>query len=645
MAVAQRERPQAVVDGWLAALNLEGGLYLLIGLLAVGLRFLSLGNLPLSEPEAREALAAWRFVSMSPIAAVAPMSPLLNTLMSFTFWLLGANEFWARLWPMLAGIALTFTPLLFRRELGRGAALVASLLLAISPVMLAASRTVDGTTLATLCIVLIMYGLKQFTQDANRTSLIVAGIAVGLGLASGPRFISGVVALALVGIVIVFVRPQVAGRLREGWGAVAAQGWVPLVAAGIAFVFGASAGLFNPIGLSAAGAAIPNWLAGWANAAQPSSLWLVLQILGGYEPLLVVMGIGGLYVAFFSGLWHAFASRLQVIFGMRDPEMEVSNGGAAFEVTWRETATVLGLFVVGALLFGLLYLGRQASDAAWVVIPLTMLAGKVIVETFAGDWFEGEVETVIAQAAVLIVMLVFTYFQLNAFGRGLALLPACSDFLLRFFAPENCGVSIRLVLAGTVIALGTFVTIMFALGWSRLSAIRGAALALGIAALIGTLATGVGRMVLNANDPNNAWSPVATNNNIQMLIQTVTDISNRTVGNDTDLQVAVVSNLNEDDQNGLVGWELRNFPNVQFVNTADAASGVPVVIATSGFADPILATEYLGERYQIQSRQVVMEPSFQAAIGWWLNRQWSTEAARSVDLWVRGDVHSLIVQP
>jgi 4-amino-4-deoxy-L-arabinose transferase-like glycosyltransferase len=645
MAVAQQERPQAVVDGWLAALNLEGGFYLLIGLLAVGLRLLNLGNLPLSEPEAREALAAWRFVSMSPIPAVAPISPLLNTLISFTFWLLGANEFWARLWPMLAGVALTFTPLLFRRELGRGAALVASLLLAISPVMLAASRTVDGTTLAALSIVLIMYGLKQFVQDENRTSLIIAGIALGLGLASGPRFISGVVALAFVGVVIVFVRPQVAGRLREGWGAVAVQGWGPLVAAAIALIFGASTGLFNPTGLSAAGAAVSNWVAGWVNITQPTSPWLVFQIVGGYEPLLVVMGVGGLYVAFFSGLWHAFASRLQVIFGMRDPEMEVSNGGSAFEVPWREAATVLGLFVVGTLLYGLLYLGRQASDAVWVVIPLAMLAGKVVVETFTGDWFESELETVIAQAAVLIVMLVFTYFQLTGFGRGIALLPVCSDFLLRFFTPESCTVNIRLLLAGTVIALGTFVTIMFALGWSRLSAIRGAALALGIAALIGTLATGVGRMVLKDNDPNNAWSPVTTDSKINILMQSLTDISNRTVGNDTDLQVAVVSNLGEDDQNGLLGWEQRNFPNVQYVNTADVASGAQVVIATSGFADPVLATDYLGERYQIQSRQVVGEPSFQTAMSWWLSRQWATETARSVDLWVRGDVHSLIVQP
>ncbi len=645
MTVIQQERARPVLDDWLASLNIESGLYILIGLLALGLRLLRLGDLLLTEAEAREALAAWRFVSMSPIEPVMPVSGLWYSLTSLTFLLLGANEFWARFWPVLAGTALVFTPALFRRELGRGAALVSGMLLAISPVLLSASRTADGTTLAALSLVLLGAGLRRSVREPSRLNLVLTGIALGLGLTSGPRFISGMAAAFLAVIFIIFARPEVARRLRAAWMSIAGQFWPALAAAGITIGLVASTGLLNPTGLSAAGAALPLWFGGWLGRATTAPAYLVPQIIFAHEPLLLAMGLGGLYVAFISGYWHLFASRLQMIFGAPELETEqVSLGGGASDVSWRGTASILGAAAIGALVFGILYTGRQASDALWVVIPLSMLAGKVIVETFGGDWFEGELETVLAQAGVLVVMLVFTYFQLGAYGRGYALTPTCADILLRIFTPETCGVDIRLLLAGAVIGLAIFVTVMFALGWSRLSAVRGAALAVGIAALIGTVSSGLALGVFQADDPNSLWSPSPTIFGLRLMMDEVRDISQRAAGKEEELEVVVVSNSGEADRDGLLGWELRKFPKARFVDSVELANGAPVVIATSGFAAPVLETDYLGERFPIQSRQLLEEPSFQTVVNWWLFRIWRTEFSRSLDLWVRGDVHGLITQ-
>src|SRR5262245_38914356 len=129
MAVMHPERPldgQPLVDGWLASWTIETALYVLVGLAALGLRFAHLGDVPLSASEAHEALSAWRFVNMSAAAPAQPVSAAWHTLTSLTFFLLGASEFWARFWPMAAGWVLVFFPALFRRELGRGPALVAS---------------------------------------------------------------------------------------------------------------------------------------------------------------------------------------------------------------------------------------------------------------------------------------------------------------------------------------------------------------------------------------------------------------------------------------------------------------------------------------------------------------------------------------
>lgn len=647
MTVIEQERPRPIIDDWLASLNIENGLYLLTGLVALGLRLFRLGDWPLTEVEAREALSAWRFVSMSPIAPVVPVSALWYSLTSLTFLLLGANEFWARFWPALAGTALVFTPILFRRDLGRGAAVVSSILLAISPVVLAASRAADGTTLAALCLVAVAAGLRRTVREPSRTNLIVTGLALGLGLTSGPRFISGLVATFIGVVFVIFVRPEVARHLRTSWNSVAGQLWPALAAAAVTVLLVASTALLNPTGLTAAGSAIPLWFRGWLGSETTAVPYLVPQVLFAYEPLLLVMGVGGLYVAFFSGAWHTLAERFQLIFAApeSDPDLQPAyGGGGASELDWRGTASVLSAAAIGALIFGILYTGRQASDALWVIVPLSLLAGKVIVETFGGDWFEGELETVLAQAGVLVVMLAFTYFQLSAYGRGYTLTPVCADFLLNFFTPETCGVGIRLLLAGAVTGLAIFVTVMFALGWSRLSAVRGATLALGVATLVGTISSGLALGLFRADDPNSLWSPRPTVFGLRMMMDEVSQISLQTVGKEEDLEVAIVSNIGEADRDGLLGWELRKFSKARFVATADLALGAPVIIATSGFADPVLATDYLGERFPVQARQLLQEPSFQTVVSWWLFRIWPTDYTRSLDLWVRPDVHNLITQ-
>ncbi|MEK7278769.1 MAG: glycosyltransferase family 39 protein, partial [Chloroflexota bacterium] len=147
-----------------SAVSVEMGLYVLIGAVAVALRLFHLGSAPLSSAEAREALAVWRFV-MGQGASIQPVSPAWFTLTSTVFTLFGASEFWARLWPAVAGTALAFFPLTFRRELGRAATLIACALLAISPVMMAASRAADGTMVAAAGLWLIAYGLSRMADS------------------------------------------------------------------------------------------------------------------------------------------------------------------------------------------------------------------------------------------------------------------------------------------------------------------------------------------------------------------------------------------------------------------------------------------------------------------------------------------------
>lgn len=657
-----------LLDDWLARLNVETGLYILIGVVALGIRLIQLGNVPLSAAEAQAALSTWRRVSMADLPLIPPVSAGLDSLTAVSFWLFGASEFWARFWPVIAGVALVFTPLVFRRELGRGAALVASALLAVSPTLMAASRIADGTTLSALSLVVAAAGLRNLAGQPGGRGWLTAGLGFGLGLASGPRFISGIVASALALLVVIFARPLVARRLRIGFGAVRPNVNRILLVTVATFVLAASTGLLNPSGLSAATGGLLVWFAGWSPGADARSAWLVPQVLFIHEPLLMVMGAAGLYVAFLSGSWQALRRRVRLVFAAGDdpqlasPEQTPGYGlgaGALGEsalgagaagglglaavgaggggrlgdfIENNGAAVVLGAAALGALLYGLIYLGREAGDGVWVVLPLAMLAGTVLAETFAGDWFEGEFATVLAQAAVLFVMLVFVYFNLAGYGRNSSLV-------------ADKPLELRLYIAGAVVGLGLFVTVMFALGWTTLSALRGAALALGVSMLIGTLGAGFSLIISRSTSPNELWTASPTQTNINLMMQTIRDTSQRSAGQEQDLEIAVVNDPIADDQNRLLGWELRGFSRARFVDSMDLAVGSPIIIADAAVSDPRLESGYAGEKFPVQARPGQADPSVQSLVNWWLFREWPTEVSRTVALWVRADVHNLLTKP
>ncbi|MBI3240711.1 MAG: glycosyltransferase family 39 protein [Chloroflexi bacterium] len=611
---------QAEIFNLESALTVETGLYVLIGLAAVFLRLHALGESPLSQAEAREALAAWRYV----VAAGEPLQPVSAawfTLTSFAFSLFGANEFWARLWPALAGTALIFTPLTFRRELGRGGALVASGLLAISSVLIASSRVADGTTLAALGLWLVVAGWRMFAgneNDAEARGLLLAGLGLGLGLASGPRFLSGLAAGVLAALLVALVRPTFVQETQKGLTLLKGNWSRLLIPAGLTFFLLSSAVMINRPGLSAAGEALPAWIRGWAPSLDGRPIGLVPQILVVYEPLLVMLGIGGLYVAFLSGLWHNFASRF----------VQIETEPNACDLPWREPAKVLAAVAVGAILFGQIYSGREASDALWVVFPLALLGGRALADLFSEtEAAEGEWQTVAAQTAVLFVMLTFAYFNLGAYARSITFAVSSSPYL-------------PLALAGGVLALAVVVTVLFALGWSKRAAVRGGVIALGAIMLVGTIGAGW-RLTQRSDNPRELWNPTPTTGNIHLLTKTIEDISDRTVGSDGDLEVVVLNDPTWDDRNGLLAWELRNFSKLKFVDGLSPEELGPVVITGETVFDETLNGTYVGQRFALFGRSIPRLFSLDGFINWWLYRSGGdVEYSRKV-LWVRQDVQTL----
>jgi predicted membrane-bound mannosyltransferase len=120
--------------------KLEGFLYALAFLLALGLRLTQLGAMPLTDVEAAPALQALHIAQgLKPALSPHPLYILSTSVLFFLFG--GGTNFLARLVPALAGSALVFAPLLLGRiTLRARPSLILAFFIALDPGLTAISR-------------------------------------------------------------------------------------------------------------------------------------------------------------------------------------------------------------------------------------------------------------------------------------------------------------------------------------------------------------------------------------------------------------------------------------------------------------------------------------------------------------------------
>ena len=129
--------------------TLEHAFYALALAIAVGLRFVQLGALPLSDYEAGWALQALRVIQgLKP--AIGP-NPAYVHLTAILFYIFGPTNFLARFWPALAGCTLVLAAWPLRVRIGRIPALILAFGLAIDPGLVAMSHLAGGPMLAITC--------------------------------------------------------------------------------------------------------------------------------------------------------------------------------------------------------------------------------------------------------------------------------------------------------------------------------------------------------------------------------------------------------------------------------------------------------------------------------------------------------------
>jgi len=576
-------------SSFVARLTVADGLMALIGVIAAVARLVDLGRLPLSPAEAGAALASWQFANGGQVTAPVS-SPAYFTFTSLIMGLGGGGDAAARLVPALFGVATVLLPWLWRGRARPASWLTAALFLAVSPLHVAVSRAAGGEAIALFALLLLVVA-------GGRRRWGLAGAALGLGLTSAPLFYTGFV--ALVPAWWIFAGANVRDRRRLG-GAPADDWMKPWRRAGawaaLAFVAVGSCLLFYPAGLGASLQLFPTWIGQFGLPANLSASGLLspLLILLRYEPALLILGLPAVVWAIRRG--DRPGIRLAIWLGL------------VLLLATLQPAHVTN--TAAAVLPGYLLVGLFAAHLARTPVS----SGK--------PGFSQRTTWFVAGGLLLLGMVLLV--SLGRFTR-LNLWTGAQGTLVGM-------ATLAFVFAGLVVIL--------ALSWDNAAARLGAFL--GVAALLLYWQWGTGWQLSHAgaNDPRERWVIKATDDDVPVMLELITNVSLQTTNAADDLEIFSLI------ESPVLRWYFRDFARFQSGPALPANAQTPVILAPDD-RQLALSGDYFGVDFGLTRRDAAGAVASPAPVGtriadllrWWLFRESTApvEGERLI-LWIRSDL-------
>jgi hypothetical protein len=563
----------------------EGWLYGLAFLLALGLRLIQLGALPLTDAEAESALQALR-IAQGLKPAIAP-HPLYILLTAPAFFILGGGtNFLARLLPVLAGSALVFAPMLFRERLKPRPSLILAFFLALDPGLMTLSREAASSIFA---ITFLLFAWGFWINNRAR----LAGAFLALALLSGPAVWAGLLALGIAwairqGLEAMPVgrkQPTVEDQPEAGNEAVsvspsAKTEYRPaLISFGVTFLIAGSLFFMVPTGLGAAVASLPEYLRGWSIFSNVPSSRLFISLLV-YQPLAVLLAI----LAIGRG-WMRASRRI----------------------------VPLSLWLLVALLLAVFYPAHQVGDLAWALIPLYALAALELARYF--DIHPEERNEVLGVMVLVLFIIAFAWLDLASY----------------VWVPIGTQQStLRLWLFVGSLFLLVLSILLVAAGWSvrvaRFGAIHGLAIALGVFSFGGAL----GSIGLRGTAFPEMWWPPSRPAQADMLAATVNDLSEWGFGEDHAAPVVILKV-----DSPALEWALRD--HVVTMATALDPADAPAIVLTSTEIDPSLASSYRGQDFTWRQTPAWETLQRESWVRWIVLRELPQNGEITI-LWARDDL-------
>lgn len=559
--------------------TLEHAFYALALAIGVGLRFLHLGALPLSDYEANWALQALHVAQgLKPAIGVNPGYIHLTAIL---FYIFDTTNFLARLLPALAGTALVLAPWLLRSRIGRIPALVLAFGLALDPGLAGLSRLGGGPMLAVVSVVFA--GLLW--MDGRHAA---AGLFAGLALLSGPSAWTGLLGLTLAWATVqafgtkapvsaeednagATSAPGPAHRRPEGLRVTLAWGLGTLLVVGSLLVL-------SPKGLPAIFVSFYEFLRGWWTLSGVP-VWKPLLALPAYEILPLGFGIAGGV----RGILKKDADSLR-----------------------------LGFWALAALLLAIIYPAKQTGDLLWALLPLWALAALEISRHFD---FEGHSSWALAGVFMLVlVLLVFGWMQLAEITT--MDLTATATRLRFLLVP-----AVLLLVGLSVVLVGT--------GWSAAVARLGSVWGTLVALTLFTVAMSTGATLVREPLTVELWQPEPRPSQIDILYKVADEISTLHTGADASLSLTILNV-----ESPALRWLFRDWDVTEAaVLAADAQPDMLITPVT----DLSLTADYRGEAVTLNEAPYWENATSADWLNWLVYRQMPI-LKEDIILWVRSDL-------
>lgn len=559
----------------------EGWLYALAFIVALAVRFISLGAMPLTDAEAAPALQALRLSqSASPTLDPHPLYILSTSLLFLLYG--GGTNFLARFIPALVGSLLVLAPLLFDNRLKPRPSLILAFFLALDPGMVAISRQAASPILA---ITFLALTVGFFNKDRRNLAAVTAALA----LLSGPSVWFGILALGITFAIAQLFKSKPAEKQETGsetQGISNEKRETPFLFNRYSLlVFIATfllAGTFFfavPSGIGAAFSSIPTFLQTWRASSDITQGMLVISLLV-YQPFALLLAVIALIRGWVGGL-------RRIVF--------------------------LSIWLFVALLLAIFLPARQMADLAWMLLPLNALASLELARHFTV--FPEERREVVG--VVFLTVFIWAFAWLGFAGINY-LQAATPDYNLR------AG-----MLIGSIFLLMVSL-VLVAAGWSiriaRLGGIWGMAVCLGILGLSGLFGSAGLR---GLNSPELWWQPNIPTQ-AALLRETVSQVSEFGRGNDYTATVAIMGI-----KSPAIEWALRENP-VEVVSSL-SITNTPDFVVTAYEINPQLASAYRGQDFIWRQTPLW---GFADLPGWlrWVSLRQMPQTQEVIILWAKSDL-------
>ena len=551
--------------------------WLVVWFVGAFLRFYDLGGALLSPQEASTAISALQGAEVTGTAT----SGLLVGIMRIIFWIIGPDEWSARLLPALLGSLLPLTAALYARYLGKRGALIAAGLLAISPSALYFSRNVSGTIIGLTAALFVTGAYLRYLERPERRWLLACGAGIGAGLAAGSSFMSI--------MAVIFLAAMLSHWREVKQGCRALMDRRLLIAALAVAVLGSTAFLFFPEGLGISADGFVYWLEGFgldlSTVARPSGIVLIYEL-----PALVFGAIGAGWAVRRGGGFHRFLVR------------------------W----TLLGLGV------GLLR-SDQLDAPFMILVPLVFVAAAFLSEIVDNlpEWRYSS--TLKVTITILSIFGVQLFVNLGQYAR---------------YATMNANrASASLMLVGISVIMGAGVV---ALVWTYDKRVAANGLLLSLALLLVVYGWGKAWELghTHSSDPREWWVQEAAAPGAEVLLDTLTTTLERAPRSRLDLSVTVQTEIVDP----FLRWHLRDFTDVTWIRSLEPSIVSDVVITPAEQQSPLLGENYVGMDLALQLDTPIPPEEAQSGDLWrWLLLRDAPPPIHShrIIVWLRQDVARL----